>query len=92
VSSPAIKDFTYTSSSLIFPNEFTGDCGGFTTCKLQALGCIDPYVGNVIMNSVTFALSSAQNIDAGYDEHLCVVCENTLSGTTGTMGNSWRVY
>jgi len=80
---------------LIFPNEFNADCGSFTTCYLKALGCVDAYVGNVIMNPVTFALSSAQNIDPGYDELLCVVCENLVNGNignTGTMGNSWRVY
>ena len=67
------------------------DCGGLTSCSLKATGCVDPYVGNAIMDPTTFALSAAQNIDLGYEEYLCIVCSNSGGGNTGMLGNMWYI-
>ena len=56
----------------MFTNLHSIDCGSFVGCQLKAVGCINPYSGNVALNPSTFALTAKQNIDLGYDELLCV--------------------
>ena len=90
---PWVKAFSYTDSTKIFGSLAVGDCVP-TNCYLRALGCINPYSGNVIMHPTTYALSAYQNIPRGYEEDLCVVCAYVSSqpGTTGLDGNNWKVY
>ena len=91
LNTPTYKTLPYTGFSTIFTNQFLTDCGSATNCYLRAQGCVAPYTGHVTMDPVTFAITAQQDYDPGYQEYLCVVCENSASGTTGTLGDNWYV-
>ena len=66
----------YDVSTKMFTNENTADCGVFTACVVKPSGCgSGAYSGKAAIGaSPNFALSIRQNVDAGYEETLCVQC------------------
>ena len=66
----------------MFTNVNNADCGVFTACAVKPSGCTGSYSGYAAIGaSPNFALSIRQNIDAGYEETLCVECSNAAGST-----------
>ena len=73
----------------MFSNSNSADCGGFTTCYPKPSGCTGVYSGQASIDASTQALSIKQNIDAGYTETLCIMCENSAGSTISHDG--WKI-
>jgi hypothetical protein len=57
-----------------FTNTHTTLCGVITACSLKTpSGCAGPYVGtNLAITSATGAITGKQNVDAGYEDTVCI--------------------
>ena len=61
-----------------FTNPFESFCGAITTCSLKVSGCGSDYAGsNLAITANTGAITGKQNIAAGYEDTVCIRCENT---------------
>jgi hypothetical protein len=61
-----------------FTNPFESFCGAITTCSLKVAGCGSAYsAGNLAITANTGAITGKQNVAAGYEDTVCIRCENT---------------
>jgi len=74
----------------MFSNTNSADCGGFTACSVKPVGCgAGSYTGKATMTASTFALNMRQDVDAGYDETLCIECQNAAGATV--QHDNWEI-
>jgi hypothetical protein len=60
-----------------FTNPFIATCNAISACSLKASGCSGSYDdGNLVITSSTGEITAAQNIDAGYEDTVCIECQN----------------
>jgi len=85
--SVALSEYAATTS--MFSNANSADCGGFTACEVLPVGCSGTYAGRATMTASTFALNMRQDIDAGYEETLCVKCQNALGSSV--QHDNWTI-
>ena len=78
-SSSATLDVVAATSANFFTNADSATCGSLSTCVIKASGCSGTYsAGNLVINASTGKLEAKQNVDAGYDDTVCIKCSNTL--------------
>jgi hypothetical protein len=85
------------NSAVFFTNPFnikatdgTTLCGLINNCVLKQAGCVNAYtIGNAVINQVTGEVTMKKNVDAGYEDILCVECKNTANSVI-TFDN-WKV-
>lgn len=81
----ADKTIAYSSSSTLetvaaastnfFTNADSAACGAMATCAIKVAGCASNYVGtNLEINASTGKLEAKQNVQAGYDDTVCIKC------------------
>jgi len=74
----------------MFANTNSADCGDFTNCGLKPLGCgSGTYSGKAFYNSALTRVEVVQNEDYGYNEYLCVECENSVGSKTSH--DNWHI-
>jgi len=77
-------------SAAFFTNTHSVLCGAITTCSLKVEGCGSAYsAGNLVIDASTGAVTAKQNIDAGYEDIVCISCSNAHSSTI--THDSWKV-
>jgi len=73
------------SSTLIekssgFANWFTNThvtlCGAITSCEIKAAGCSASYTAANLVIDNAGAVTAKQNVDAGYEDTVCISCSN----------------
>ena len=78
------------NSASFFTNPFENHCGLINSCSLKLAGCSTDYTaGNLVIDTVTGAITAKQNVDAGYVDTVCIKCLNT-AGSFITHDN-WTV-
>jgi hypothetical protein len=80
-STPEYKSLSpYLSADDLFSNPYLIDCplcGGITSCYVKpAPSCTGTYSGYAKIDPVNLGLMAQQNIAYGYNETLCVECQN----------------
>jgi hypothetical protein len=79
-----------TSYNDFFTNTYSSQCGAVTSCSLYNSGCSTSYSGgNLLINSSTGEITAKQNVNGGYNDVVCVKCEN-YAGSTVQQDN-WSV-
>ena len=80
VASPEYKVLDpYTVSTAMFTNLNSVHCGGFTTCFPLPVGCgglASAYTGFAKIQDTTLAIMANTTAQYGYNETLCIACEN----------------
>jgi hypothetical protein len=77
-SSSSTLDVVAALSSNFFTNADSATCGALASCEIKASGCTNAYsAGNLVINASTGKLEAKQNVDAGYDDTVCIKCSNT---------------
>jgi len=81
----------FASSSLVvkasgfsdwFTNTHSTLCGAITSCEIKATGCSNSYdLGNLAITANTGAITAKQNVEAGYEDTVCIKCTNGHSST-----------
>jgi hypothetical protein len=67
------------------PHNFKADgtttlCGLINNCVLKQAGCVNAYtLGNAVIDATTGEVKLKKNVDAGYEDILCVECKNTAN-------------
>ena len=68
---------------------YTATCGTITACTLKVSGCGSAYsTGNLAISSVG-VVTAKQNVDAGYEDTVCISCSNSHGSTV--EHDSWKV-
>jgi len=78
---PYAASVTLVEKSSGFANWFTNThvtlCGAITSCEIKASGCSSAYTaGNLAITANTGAVTAKQNVDAGYEDTVCIRCTN----------------
>jgi hypothetical protein len=75
----------------MFTNLNSAKCGAFTTCYPLPTGCTGTYpaTGKAKIETGTLALQVNQTAQYGYNETLCIACENA-AGSKITHDN-WKI-
>ncbi len=81
VASPGFKTLAAGATDM-FSNVNSADCGAFTTCYPKPQGCSGTYTGRAKVEAGTLALKVEQSAKQGYNETLCIVCENAAGSKT----------
>jgi hypothetical protein len=80
-------------SAAFFTNPFEASCLAINVCILKVSpGCGSNYdmsTSNLAITTSTGAITAAQNIDAGYEETVCIECSNP--GGSSITYNTWKV-
>ena len=73
-----------------FTNPFIATCNAITACSLKESGCGSAYgLGNIEITSATGEIKAKQNIDIGYEDTVCISCQNSAGSTITYDG--WKV-
>jgi len=82
-SSSAIYELVAATSASFFTNSDSATCGAVASCAIKVSGCGSAYTGtNLVINASTGKLEAKQNVQAGYDDTVCISCSNTLHTIT----------
>jgi hypothetical protein len=64
-----------TDSSMFFTNYHSYLCGAINSCTLKNVGCGTAYTaGNLVIDATSGEITTKQNVDAGYEDIVCVSC------------------
>jgi hypothetical protein len=97
---PADTEIEYDASATLLPqenafftyfrNDHSSTCGAITSCEIKASGCSGAYgAGNLAITANTGVVTAKQNVDAGFEDIVCIKCSNA-AGSTTTFDN-WKV-
>jgi hypothetical protein len=79
-----------TTSAIFFTNPHVTLCGAINSCSLKLAGCSGDYTNaNLAINAVSGEITAKKNVDAGYDDTVCISCSNT--GTSTITHDNWKV-
>lgn len=74
----------YSDSTTMFTNLNSAHCGPFTTCYPLPVGCTgvaSDYTGYAKIETGTLAIQANTTEHYGYNETLCIKCENAAGST-----------
>jgi len=79
-----------TTHIVFFMNPHATLCGAITACSLKVAGCGSNYVGtNLVIDATTGEVTAKKNVDAGYDDTVCVSCLNAHASVINF--DNWKV-
>jgi hypothetical protein len=68
---------------------YTATCGTITACTLKVSGCGSAYTAANLFISSAGVITGKQNVDAGYEDTVCVSCSNAHGSTI--EHDNWKV-